>query len=75
VALYFALAAIMWAVIAGLSITALVFGVFPLLSTKKAKDAKTVEKPVDFGRVECSVCGSHLVLPAIPGQAGSTPFG
>ena len=45
--------------IAALSITALVLGVLPLLSTGTDNSAKDVEKPVDHGRVACSVCGSH----------------
>lgn len=47
-----------WA-LAALSITALVLGVLPLLSTGKATAPKTGEKPVDNVRLYCSTCGAH----------------
>lgn len=51
--------------IAALSITALVLGVLPLLSTEKATAPKTGEKPVDTGRLQCLTCGSHLFAPVL----------
>lgn len=49
--------------LAAVSITAVVLGVLPTLSTGKRKGARTVEKPVDIRRWECTVCGAHAFRP------------
>ena len=58
-----ALVAILGWSIAALSITALLIGVLPLLSTGQAKAAKDGENHVDIVRMSCSVCGSHAFQP------------
>ena len=62
--------------IAVLSITALVLGVLPLLSTDSSRAPKTGEKPVDKRRVACTVCGAHTFLPVPqnhPSEHGKEP--